>query len=264
MKHSLCLVGLAAALALPARADTNAAPHVYPSGFAIALKLGANLYDSLAPDQQKRLYAVPVTLDTGDTPMIEPVSTTEDGQIENQVAISVGFIDLLNHLAHAKAIDRIEPGYFQRYVLNLAGSDTNAAIPEVPHIDDDRYWTDDVLNEQLSDFNQMFGVIIAVNFAHHYLGQYTAHAAQLPAGKPIPINGVLTPKEWDGSVRAAALNALNAGLAFDGMHALLEAFAKMPRRPAWTAFIVPQSADLRKLNTQLSKYEDDFFHGRFK
>jgi hypothetical protein len=38
----------------------------------------------------------------------------------------------------------------------------------------------------------------------------------------------------------------------------------MPKRPAWTAFIVPPAIDLKKLNKQLKKYEDDFFKGALK
>jgi hypothetical protein len=36
----------------------------------------------------------------------------------------------------------------------------------------------------------------------------------------------------------------------------------MPSRPPWAAFIVPPATDLKNLNNQLKKYEDDFFHGR--
>jgi len=38
----------------------------------------------------------------------------------------------------------------------------------------------------------------------------------------------------------------------------------MPQRPAWTAFIVPPSVDLKKVNKELAKYEKDYFHGGLK
>jgi hypothetical protein len=82
------------------------------------------------------------------------------------------------------------------------------------------------------------------------------------AGKLVPINLLLAPAEWDASVKAATLNALNCALGTDGPKALFEAIDKMPNRPAWTAFMVPPATDLKKLNKQLKKYEDDFFHGR--
>ena len=43
--------------------------------------------------------------------------------------------------------------------------------------------------------------------------------------------------------------------------ALFAAIDKMPHRPAWTAYLVPQNIDIKRLNKQLAKYEVDFFHG---
>jgi hypothetical protein len=50
----------------------------------------------------------------------------------------------------------------------------------------------------------------------------------------------------------------------DGARALFDAIDKMPKRPDWTAFIVPPATDLKKLNKELVKYENDFFHGQLK
>ncbi|HWD20010.1 MAG TPA: hypothetical protein VHB20_12100 [Verrucomicrobiae bacterium] len=250
-------------LSWTARAATNDTPHVYPSGFSIALKLGGTLFEALPPEWQQIVSPAPVVLDMSDTPMVAPVAQKDDDKTTRQVSASLGFIDLLNHVAHAKAIDRIEPGYFQKYVLNLSRTDTNGAVPEVPNISDNRYWTESVMNDQLSFFNQMFGLTIAINLSHHYLGVYDRYATQLSGAKPTPINKLLTPEEWKAAFRAGALNSLNCALGVDGVHALLDAFDKMPARPPWTTFIVPANASIRQLNADLTQYEADFFHGKF-
>jgi len=171
---------------------------------------------------------------------------------------------LVNHIAHAKAIDRIQPGYFKLYILNLSRAADSEAAPEPPNMVDNRYWTDDVMNDQASFFNQIIGLTVALNLSHHYLGHYTKFSSQMLAGKLVPINDLLAPAEWEASVKAATLNALNCALGTDGPKALFEAIDQMPKRPAWTAFIVPPTTDLKKLNKQLKKYEDDYFHGQLK
>jgi hypothetical protein len=57
---------------------------------------------------------------------------------------------------------------------------------------------------------------------------------------------------------------LDCALATEGVRALFDAIDNMPQRPAWTAYIVPPFADLKKLNHQLDRWEYDFFHGKLK
>ena len=162
--------------------------------------------------------------------------------------MSAGFsIDLINHLCHAKAADHVQPGFFDQYVKNLAAG-TAAGATQAPNIVDACFWTDNVINDQMSYFNQMIGFITALNFTHHYLGHYTKYSAQMiGAGNKIAaINDLLTPAEWDVSVRAAAVNSLDCALATDGCRALFQAIDKMPTRPAWTAFVIPAKVDIRE------------------
>jgi hypothetical protein len=53
-------------------------------------------------------------------------------------------------------------------------------------------------------------------------------------------------------------------LSTDGLRIMFEALDKMPTRPAWAAYIAPQNTDFKKLNKELARYEEDFFHGRIK
>ncbi len=255
---------LAFVIAFSALGDGKPAARSYSSGFSIALKIGGSLYEALPPKFGEQISPRPLALQPQDFPVISPVLLTDENKSEKEVSVSAGFIDLMNHIAHAKAIDKIQPGYFDSYVKNLAHvtSDPFAS----PDMVDPRFWTDDVLDDQISYFNQMVSMLVAINLSHHYLGHYAKYAAQLvnPENKPVPINQLITPAEWEVSVKAGTHNSLDCALATEGVRDLFDAIAEMPERPAWTAYIVPQFADLKKLNKQLSRYENDFYHGKFK
>jgi hypothetical protein len=248
-------------LLLPASGAPEAAGHAYGSGVSQARQLGNDLYETLDAKYQKNLYSEPVQVE----PMKAPVIVPSEGGNENKplrlVKVSDGFIDLMNHIAHAKAIDRIQPGYFQQYVVNLSHMAGTDAPPEMV---ENRYWTAEVMNDQAGYFNQMIGITLALNLSHHYLGHYTKLSSKMLAGKLVPINDLLAPAEWDASLKAATLNALDCALATDGAQALFEAIDKMPTRPAWADFIVPPATDLKKLTKQLKDYETAYFKGGLK
>jgi hypothetical protein len=117
------------------------------------------------------------------------------------------------------------------------------------------------MNDQASYFNQMMGMTMAINLSRHYLGQFNKYAGQMQPGKLVPINNFLTSNEWETGVRAGAVNSLNCALGTEGAKALFDAMGKMHPRPAWTAYIVPQHIDIKRLNKKLAQYEVDFFHG---
>ena len=249
---------------MPARAADNSPPHGYPGGFMAVTNLGSDLYATLDPKYQKGLDPNPVAVENMLAPVITPIAVNDGNRRWGEVSISAGYIDLLNHLAHAKAIDRIQPGYFAQYVLNLSRATGGDSPPEPPNMVDNRYWTDDIMNDQASYFNQMIGMTLALSLSHHYLGHFTNSPARCSPANWCPSTIFLAPAEWEASVKAATLNALNCALGTDGAKALFEAIDKMPNRPAWTAFIVPPATDLKKLNKQLKKYEEEFFHGKLR
>ena len=253
---AFCLAFFLPALAGP--------PHKYDNTFVQARKIGSDLYQTLDPKFQKNIFPEPIQIEQMEAPIITPVEGADENKALCQVKISVGYIDLINRLAHAKAIDRIQSGYFQKYISNLASASDSETLPEPPNVVDDKFWSDDVMNDQASYFNQIMGMTLALNLTHHYLGHYTHFAGQMFASKLVPINTLIAPAEWDATVKAATLNALNTAFGTEGPKALFDAIDKMKTRPTWTAFIVPPTADLKKLNKQLKKYEEDFFKGGLK
>jgi len=264
MKTTIAAVFLAAALS--AAGEGAAPPRSYPSGFSVALDRGGDLSEALPAKFGDQLAPQPVALQPQDLPQITPIASRDESKVLRQVSVSAGFIDLVNHLSHAKAIDRIEPGFFDQYVQNLARTAGDDSSVQLPGMVDPRFWKDDVLNDQASYFNQMIGMMVAINLSHHYLGHFDKYAPKMagPGNKTIPINDLLTPAEWEVSVKAGATDALNCALATEGVKALFEAIDKFPRRPDWTAAILPKDADIKKLNKQLTQYEKQFFHGGLK
>jgi hypothetical protein len=265
MKNLINKMGLAALLlALSAPGELSAPEKIYDSGFSMVIYLGRDLCRALPQEQGDKLDPEAIALQPQDLPLIYPMATTADNRVRRQVELSAGFIDLINHLCHAKAIDGIRPGFFDQYVGILARtSAANPAAPPPPIVDA-RYWTDNLIEEQKSYFNQMMGLMVAINMSHHYLGHYAKYAAKLigPNNKIVPINNFLTPAEWTDSVKQGARDALTCALPTEGAGALFAALEKMPNRPAWTAYIAPPNADLKKLKKELARYEIDFFHDR--
>jgi hypothetical protein len=258
------IAGAWLALLIPANAATNSPSHTYPSDLRFAVKIGNELYQTLDAGCQKRINPEAVATEQTDAPRIIPVKLDDENKMPCQVLISSGFVDLLNHLAHAKAIDRIQSGFFRQYAANLARESADGNLPAPPEMTDPRYWSEAVMNDQASFFNQMLGMTVAINLSHHYLGHYQKYAGQMLAGKLAPINNFIAPAEWDASVKAATLNSLDCALGTEGAKALFEAVDAMPRRPAWTGYIVPANVDLKKLNQQLTKYETSYFRGGLK
>jgi hypothetical protein len=253
------------ALVLPTLAAPAAPPHAYTeTGLKAVRKIGTDLYETLDEKYQKSVDPDMIHMESLDAPVITPIPGADESKKLSQVFVSAGYVDLINHIAHAKAIDKIQPGYFAQYVQNLARDPGSAAPPEPPNMVDDRYWSDAVMNEQISYFNQMLGMTMAISLSHHYLGHFNKYANQMLAGKLVPINSLLAQKEWEESVKKATLNSLNCALGTDGVKALFDAIDKMPQRPAWTAFIVPQNVDLKKLNKTLADYEASYFKGGLK
>jgi hypothetical protein len=248
-------------LLTPAYAVTNAPAHTYPSGTEITAKIGNDLVASLDPKFRKILNPEAISMERLEAPVMAPTQGTRRGQL-CQVTVSTGFIDLINHIAHAKAIDRIQPGYFNQYVAQLAQESANKNPTSPANLDDPRYWTDAVMQDQVSLFNQMISITLALNLSHLYLDHYNKYAAHIPVGTPAPINNFIALPEWKASIKCATQNSLDCALATEGAEALFDCIDQMPRRPAWAGYIVPEGVNIKKLNQQLSQLEHDYYFGR--
>jgi hypothetical protein len=230
----------------------------YDMGFRNVTNLQADLY--LALDRKKRpLVSSQAVLLTG---VRQPcVGSVPAGGGGAPIQVSAGFIDFLNRVAHAKAIDQTERGVFGNYTRQVAQQTRNSPLPDFDARSSPAAWTLDTMNQQASQFNQMAAAFVAIELAHHYQGNYRKHAAELTAegGFPMPINAVVTESEWRDAVMRGARNALDCGLGVEGLKTVFQCFEQMPSRPAWAIYFVHPKTNLTKISAELGKLERDFF-----
>jgi hypothetical protein len=183
----------------------------------------------------------------------------KDGQAERTVQVSPGFIHFINSLSHAKALSEANTDVVKAYAARLAASPLPPAVTD--GMAPEKAWGFDVMNVQAGQFNQMAGAMVAIDFAHHYLGHYKKYAAQLnpdTTGTIPPIGNFISEREWRDAVLKGAKNALDCGLGMDGLKTLFECMDAMPSRPAWCAYFAPAKANLSKPSRELQRLESDF------
>jgi hypothetical protein len=235
----------------------------YKSGYSSMMKLGKDIYYFLKPQQKELVSSQPISIETDVTPFVRLLYYPDEPKPIRGVWISAGFIDLVNSVAHAKAIDRIEKGYFARYIDILGQESGEKSLRPLPNDSNPAYWTEDMLNEQLSNFNSIVGIVVGIKLAHHYLGHYDKYKDRLldAHGVVQPINNMITPKEWEDAFNHGVRNALDAGCMIEGVIPFFEAFDKMKKRPAWTVYFVPDNVKFSKLKKDLEKIQKKFLDG---
>jgi hypothetical protein len=255
------LCGLFFVASLPcSQAGNPSLPH-YETGLANINRLAADLCRALKPEYRRTIQAMPVIEESTRVPTIRPVEISGGPQVMQGVSITSGFVDLVNYVGHAKAIDASSRGFFKSYMERLASASATKPLPFPADHSKADAWTLDTMNLQVSHFNQMVGALIAIDLSHHYLGHYKKYRGQLrdAQDRPLPINAIITQAEWRAAVLHGARNALDCGLGVDGLRALFEGINKMPVRPPWTLYFLPDNANVAKINRELQKLEKDFF-----
>lgn len=236
-----------------------ATPRAYDNTSATVTKISGELHQALDAGKRRQLRAEPKFLTELKTPCIAPIADTKTPA--NAIVLSSGFVDLLNHLSHAKALDESVSGYFDQYVRSLSEDSSTPLEVVGKSLSNEQVWNFDTMNHQVSIFNQMTGTLLAIEMAHHYLGHSKRHGANASADghAPEPFTEKVSEKEWREAVLKGARNSLDCGLGVDGFRAILTAVEKMPSRPKWSACLVHPKADTSKLNRELEKLEKDYF-----
>ena len=235
-------------------------PIDFRSGLSTVQTLGSDIYKSLEPAARAIISPHPVSLDTSRKPFVRLLSMKEDNAAVRGVWISQGFIDLVNHLPHALAIDRKRRGYFLNYLRSLEKS--GDSIPPLPDIQNPSYWSDTVLNDQLSNFNSIMGIVIGTQLAQHYLGLYHKYEPRLKAseGENSPLNSLLTSDEWEQSYRRGLSFAMNASCMTEGFLPLCEGLAQLKQRPEWVVYFLPNSAHFKTMRKDMVRLQYKFLN----
>lgn len=236
----------------------NPGPRPYEPTMETITKIARELHQALDDKRRRMVSAEPQVLSAAKGFYLAPINGGAGAP--STVAVSPSFVACLNQLAHARALEPAASGCFAQYVLALPHDPTQPWEQVGKALPVDQAWSFDVMNHQVSLFNQMAGTLIAMQMAHHYLG----HTKKSPAtaadsAAPAPITERLTEKEWRDAVLKGAKNALNCGLGVEGFRALLGAAGAPSARLSWTACFVHPKADVSKLSRELEKLEKDFF-----
>jgi len=235
----------------------------YKTGYSSIMKLGRDIYTALKPKYKEMISPQPISIETDVTPSVRVLYYPDQPKPGRGVWISAGFIDLVNNVAHAKAIDRKEKAYFNRYIELLSRESGGKMLEPLPNDSNPKYWTDEMLNEQQSNFNSIVGTIVAIKLAHHYLDQYEKYKDKLTdkAGNPVPINTLLTQAEWEQAFKLGLRNALDAGCMIEGVVPFFEAFDKMKVRPPWAIYFLPEEIKFTKYKKETEKIQRKFLRG---
>jgi hypothetical protein len=233
----------------------------YEMGFRNVTNINADLVLALDPPKRRQVSSNTLLLGTVRLPCLASAPGANPDAPGEPVRISSSFIDFINRVAHAKAVDESERGFFLRYATRLGEDPRTTLAPDFDVLLPQRAWSFNTMNRQASHFNQMVGGLLGIEHAHHYLGHYRKHAQHFApwTALPQPINTLITEQEWHEAVLDGARNALACGLGVDGMKAIFECFGQMPTRPAWAAYFIHPQADVRLISAELVKAEREFF-----
>ncbi len=233
----------------------------YETGYAEVVRICAELHRALDAKMRPQMLPQPVYWKDVPMPYVQPGLSNDGTRDWRAVHLSAGFIDLVNRLAHARAIDLVDRGFLKQYLAILATATDEQPLPGLPIDGVPQAWSFDVMNHQASHFNQMAGTLIAIVMAEHTLGYYDKYATQLAdaQNRSVPINRFLTEGEWHKAVVLGAREALSCGFGVEGFRVLLEAIDEMPTRPAWTLYFAPDKFKSAKLRRELQKMEKNFF-----
>jgi hypothetical protein len=235
---------------------------VYEMGFRNMTNLQADLFQALDRKQQGLAAPSAVLLGGMRLPCIASLpGVTGSSADKGAVQLSAGFIDFINHVAHAKAIDESDRGFLVRYTAQFAQNSGNSTMPEFAALPSPKERTFQIMNRQASHFNQMAGGLIAIDLAHQYLGHYSRRSRDMASdvAVPTPVNTLITEQEWRDAVLRGASNALSCGLGTDGLRSLFDSFDRMETRPPWAAYFIHPKANVGKISAELGRLERDFF-----
>src|SRR5688572_10633627 len=157
-------LGVLAAMPVSAAESSNR----YDTGFSTLQRIAGDLHRALAVEKRAELLGTAVLLETPTTPYLQLRSTNSTN---SQVFVSQGLIDVLNYVSHAKAVDQVDSGFYEKAVEGLAHH-RGTGLRGLPQPTHTNAWAFNTMNWQMSHFNQMAAGLTAVQMAHHYLGHY--------------------------------------------------------------------------------------------
>jgi len=237
-------------------------PPGYETGFETISRITGDLHQALDRSQRPALYPAAFLLTNLPTPWLQAYPVKGATNATRAVCLSRGYVDLLNFISHAKAIDGVSHGFFIKAMARLA-LEGGEQLPDLQADSIHNSWSFETMNRQASSFNQMAGALVAIEMAHAYLGHYQKYGSQTDSrGHSVPINRVINQAEWREAVMLGARHALDCGMAVDGIKMAFESVDKMPARPAWRIYFLPdaiEGKEVNRINRELDRMQKNAF-----
>ncbi len=232
----------------------------YYTSLTTLSNLATDVQRMLKPGLRTRVAKAPLRLEQSADPTVRLLGP-KVGQTPRLIGVSAGMLDTLIAVSHAEAIDTKKRRYFRRFVESQEAKEAVARPRELPDWGKSDYWSEEVMNEQISNFNSMAGILVSITMAQQYLGLHEKYARPLASGKG-PLNELITEAEFEKVFLQGIRNALEVGIGTEGLQTLFYELDRLDVRPEWASYFLPESADCRKLRKEMRKMEDDFFSGR--
>jgi hypothetical protein len=221
--------------------------------------LGDSLYAALTPRQRESIATHPVQVATNPVPILRLEAVSEQDRRKGILVVSTGFIELIDQIACAEAIEIVKPGYLRKFLstLDADGQGFKASAEEAILTS----YSTEIQNERKTGFNQLMASTLAICLAQHYLGIYDKRLrGQLDEKRdPLPLAMHLSQEEWERSLEAGARNSLANGNSIKSLALLMRCFDAMPRRPKWAGHFLPNSATGLSSSEMMLEIEAQFF-----
>src|SRR5262245_3637921 len=127
----LLLLGASSGVSFGQTPSVDLSHPSYRTDYGTIKDIGRDLYKMLQPDFRNQLSPNPVWYKDDDRPYVRPFQFDDSDQPTRVVYVTEGFVTLANNLAHAKAIDKIEKGFFTQYIKEMAEGSGNRFLPDV-------------------------------------------------------------------------------------------------------------------------------------
>jgi hypothetical protein len=180
--------------------------------------------------EYRRLFAEPAIV-VDDSPLPFPRPGT------NQVFISDAYVALVDRVATALARDGVRPGYARTCLAAWSNAPAGSHAMELPSVSGPEFETLQFRNAQATAFNQLVGMTLGLELAHHFCGQYDRHRARIASGPvQVALRSVLTESECRRAVREGVGASASAGCGIEAYSRLGELLEDLPARPPWASW----------------------------
>ena len=171
------MLGFLAGLAFAWANLAHAGDQRYQAGPEKVVEIALELRDVLEPKCQAVIQKQPLTVVEDARPSLRLVEeqTAAGAEKAGTLVMSTGFLELMNRAAHAAAIDELEKGYLRQYLLAWPVGEVPAVLPGLPKVDNPKYWSEEVMDRQMTCFAQMVGLALGIEYANYYLGHFAKY-----------------------------------------------------------------------------------------